>query len=209
MELKIRRVIADPLFYSNCFIVSCPETSEGIVIDPGNRNEAVFAAAAEEGVKVVAVVYTHGHIDHVGGAAEAKAVFGAPLLMHEADDAALAMLPQQAASFGLPEVEVPTMDRALHDGERIEFGGCGLEVIHTPGHSPGGVCLYGYGHLFAGDTLFQGSIGRSDLPGGDGEQLIESIKTRLLTLPPETVVHSGHGPDTTIGEETKYNPFLQ
>ena len=208
MELRVRRVIADPLFYSNCFIVSCPDTAEGIVIDPGNRNEAVAEAAAEDGVTVVAVVYTHGHIDHVGGAAEAKGVFGAPLLMHEADNAALALLPQQAASFGLKSVEVPTIDRALRDGERVEFGGCGLEVIHTPGHSPGGVCLYGYGHVFAGDTLFQGSIGRSDLPGGDGAQLIESIKTRLLTLPPETVVHSGHGPDTTIGEEADHNPFL-
>ena len=208
MELRIRRVIADPLFYSNCFIVSCPDTSEGIVIDPGNRNEAVAEAAAEDGVTVVAVVYTHGHIDHVGGAAEAKGVFSAPLLMHEADNAALALLPQQAASFGLKSVEVPTIDRALRDGERVEFGGCGLEVIHTPGHSPGGVCLHGCGHLFAGDTLFQGSIGRSDLPGGDGAQLIESIKTRLLTLPPETVVHSGHGPDTTIGEEADHNPFL-
>ncbi len=209
MSLDIRRVIADPLFYSNCFLVACAGSGEGIAIDPGSRNDAVLKAAQEAGINVTAVVYTHGHIDHIGGGAEARSLFGVPLMLHEDERAVLSTLSSHAAAFGLPPVEEPVIDRWLHDGDEIQFGGCSLAVIHTPGHSPGGVCLFGYGHLFAGDTLFQGSIGRSDLPGGDHATLIDSIKSKLLTLPPDTLVHPGHGPDTTIGEEAAANPFLQ
>jgi len=209
MSLRITRVIADPLFYSNCFIVACEATGIGIAVDPGSRNEAARKAAEDEGIEIIAVVYTHGHIDHIGGGAEAGRIFGAPLMLHEAEHDQLDLLPDHATQFGLPPTEIPTIDRWIKDGDKIEFGECRLEVIHTPGHSPGGVCLGGHGHLFSGDTLFQGSVGRSDLSGGDHEQLIESIKTRILTLPPDTIIHPGHGPDTTVGEEAVNNPFLR
>ena len=207
MSINVRRVIADPLFYSNCFIVACSETSKGIVIDPGNRNEAVAKAAEEDGVEIVAVVYTHGHIDHIGGAAGAKAVFDAPLLLHEGDNAALALLPQQAAGFGVQNVDVPTIDRWLSDGEKVEFSECSLEVIHTPGHSPGSVCLLSPPYLFSGDTLFRAGVGRTDFPGGDYQSLVRSIKERLWRLSDELILLPGHGDTSLLGEEKRWGFF--
>lgn len=209
MSLNIRVVISDPLFQSNCYIVSCPETAEGIVIDPGIRIGDIAGAVEDEGVQVTAVVNTHGHIDHVAGAAEARRRFNAPFILHEAERAILDNLDNSASNFGLPPVEYPQVDRWLSDGDTVKFGRLSLRVIHTPGHTPGGICLLGGGHLFSGDTIFLGSIGRHDFFGGNFETLINSIVTRILTLPEETIIHPGHGPETTVGREKALNPFLQ
>jgi hydroxyacylglutathione hydrolase len=209
MGFSIRLVIADPLFQSNCYIVGCPDTAEGIVIDPGIRIGDIAAAVKEEGIQVTAVVNTHGHLDHVAGAAEARRIFNAPFLLHEAESVILANLDNSAANFGLPPVEHPQVDRWLTDGEVVKFGKQSLKVLHTPGHTPGGICLLGDGHLFSGDTIFSGSIGRHDFFGGDFETLMNSIMNRILTLPEETVIHPGHGPETTVGREKALNPFLQ
>lgn len=207
--MNILQIIADPLFYSNCFVVSCPSTNEGIIIDPGSRIEEIGEEIEKNKVTPIAVVNTHGHIDHIGRAAEAKEMLGVPFMLHEEEKVIIDDLPGQAARWGLKSVEIPSVDRWLKDGDTIEIGEQILEVIHTPGHSPGGISLYGNGHLFSGDTLFAGSIGRTDFKGGDYETLITSIRKRILTLPPETLVHSGHGPDTTVGAEAVSNPFLQ
>ncbi len=209
MSLKIRSVVADPVFLSNCFIVACPETGEGVVIDPGSRVDSIARAVEEEGVGVRELVCTHGHLDHVSGAAEARRLFGVPLALHEGARSVLSRLNESAMSFGVKPVEQPEVDRWLAEGDKIEFGNRRLTVIHTPGHSPGGISLLAEGHLFCGDTIFASGIGRWDFKGGDYETLINSIRDRILTLPPDTVLHPGHGPDTTVAAEAAGNPFLQ
>ena len=209
MSLTIRRLIGDPIFQSNCYILGCPEAKQGIVIDPGIRVGEIAQAVAAESLKISAIVNTHAHIDHVAGVHKAKEDLGAPFFLHAGDRQILENVNVSAARFGLPPVDKPSVDRWLEDGDKIELGERSLEVIHTPGHSPGGICLLVDGHLFSGDTLFAGSIGRTDFSGGDFETLIKSIRNRILTLPAETVIHPGHGPDTTVEMEKAYNPFLQ
>jgi glyoxylase-like metal-dependent hydrolase (beta-lactamase superfamily II) len=205
----IRTFVVGP-FVQNCHLVFCPESREGIVIDPGFEPGVVLAAVAEERVKVLEVIATHGHIDHVWGAVPVREATGAPFRMHPADRYWLDALEQQAAMFGLePPPGVPDIDRPLGDGDEVRFGGTTLRAIHTPGHTPGSVCLHdGAGSLFTGDLLFQGSIGRTDFPGGDFDAIVKSIRERVFTLPPDTVVHSGHGPTTRVGEERAGNPFV-
>jgi hydroxyacylglutathione hydrolase len=206
--IQIRQTIGYRAFMSNCFIVFCDEKHEGIIVDPGPRKNYNDVLEAE-GVTLKAAALTHGHLDHVLGAAEARREFSIPLAMHADDEFLLKAVIKSTSAYALPEIEVPEVDRWLEHGDKIEFGNCALEVIHTPGHTQGCICLYSPGHLITGDTIFQASIGRTDLPGGDYEQIIDSIKKRILTLPKETVIYSGHGPETTVGIETDSNPFLQ
>ena len=194
-----------------CYLLVCRETGQAVIIDPGGDEQRILAEVAQAQAKVLYIVNTHGHPDHVAANAPLKKATGAEIVMHEAD----------ADFFGHPEVEQyfsalglpasPPPDRLVKDGERIEFGRESLLVIHTPGHTPGGICLYSAPELFTGDTLFVGGVGRTDFPGGDGPQLYRALQEKILTLPGDTRVWPGHGyggHSSTIGEEKAANPFL-
>jgi len=194
-----------------CYLLADAESGRGAVIDPGGDAAKILARCRELGIKPESIICTHGHPDHVCGNAALKAATGAEIIMHRADAEFFAR-PEVVNYFsmlGLPFSPPP--DRLVSDGDTIAVGALSLEVIHTPGHTPGGICLYSPPHLFSGDTLFAGAVGRSDFPGGDLQQLLASIRERLLLLPPETVVWPGHGYGghrSTIAEEARANPFL-
>lgn len=193
---------------ANCYIVGCEDTKEAVVIDPGDEADRILMALAKESLKVKYIINTHGHFDHVGANKKMKEATGAPLMIHADDAVMLTRLSQDARMFGLSAEDSPPPDQTLADGDTISFGNNTMKVIHTPGHSPGGITLHTDNCLFVGDTLFFGSIGRTDLPGGDYNTLISSIKTKLLGLGDNVRVLTGHGPETTIGRERTSNPFL-
>jgi hydroxyacylglutathione hydrolase len=205
--MKYKLVVVGPL-ETNCYLVYCGETLECVVIDPGAEPERIIPAIVECGLKPVVILNTHGHIDHIGANRDIKDKFGIPLLIHPLDAPLLEKVQEFELSFFLGAKESPPPDRLLEDGETVVIGRCGLEVIHTPGHTPGSVSFLGDKVLFSGDTLFSGGVGRTDLPGGSTRDLEVSIRERILRLPPDTVVLPGHGPWTTVGEETESNPFL-
>ena len=222
----------------NCTILGDPATQEALVIDPGDEVSRILELLGRHKLTVKAIVSTHAHIDHVGGLSKLHQYTGAPVMMHREDAPLYQAMEIQAAFLGVPPPEVGEIDQFLSDGDVLRWGGLAAQVMHTPGHSPGSVSLYlppvvaaaggteeganaGVGarvepgrirtalpQLFAGDTLFAGSIGRTDLWGGSMEQILDSLKGKVLQLPDETVVHPGHGPRTSIGEERETNPFL-
>ncbi len=194
-------------FAANCYVVGCPETREAMVIDPGDEAERILEVVDRLGVTVKYIVNTHGHVDHIGADLELKDRTGAPLCIHRLDAALLADPGRNLSSWTNPLPPVAP-GWLLEEGDVVEVGNLRFGVLHTPGHTPGGICLSGEGVVFSGDTLFAGSVGRSDFPGGSHAALIRSIKEKLLVLPGETVVYPGHGPTTTIGEERRSNPFL-
>jgi glyoxylase-like metal-dependent hydrolase (beta-lactamase superfamily II) len=196
------------LFQENTFLLREAGGPLSIVIDPGDEAAKIARVIAANGWRPEAIVNTHGHLDHIGAVQDLKDRYGIPFLLHESDVELLASAADHARFFGVPVPRVPAVDRYLRDGETLRFGALEIRVLHTPGHTPGGVSLLVGMRVFAGDTLFHGSIGRTDLPGGDLETLLHSIRDRLLVLPDETIVHSGHGPDTTIGRERSSNPYL-
>ena len=204
----IKKLEVGPIM-ANCFILGCESTKEGVVIDPGDDADRILMELAKSGLKVKYLINTHGHFDHVGANKRMKEVTGAEIAVHPDDEPMFQELSRSSMMFGLSAENSPPADIRLNDGDEITFGEITLKVIHTPGHSKGGICLYTKGYLFAGDTLFAGSIGRTDLNGGDYDTLISSIKEKLLVLEPETVVYTGHGPETTIGNEKRTNPFLR
>lgn len=206
-ELIIRSVVSAP-FEENCWIVGCPETGEGLVFDPGDDVDAILQEVRGASLRVVEIVNTHGHLDHVSGVAELQETLGVPFRIHREDVFLVDRVAEQAALFGLRPPRRPRVDGHLTEGEEVRFGRCRVRVLHTPGHSPGGCSFATGGHVFVGDTLFQDSIGRTDLPGGDLDTLIRSIRERLLPLGPEVVAYPGHGPTTTLGREARWNPFL-
>ena len=206
---EIRRLVVGP-FVQNVFLAFCPRTKDGVIVDPGFEPERALRLVEEEGVRVREVIATHGHIDHCWGAVPICGSTGAPFRMHDADLYWIDALDRQAEMFGLePPPGRPALDRPLADGETIRFGDCALRVVHTPGHTPGSVCLHdGKRTLFSGDLLFQGSVGRTDFPGGDTATLVKSIRERVFAMDAATLVLPGHGPDTTVGEEKRTNPFV-
>jgi glyoxylase-like metal-dependent hydrolase (beta-lactamase superfamily II) len=193
----------------NCYIVGCDETQQVAVIDPGGDAPQLLAEIEQYAWKVQYIINTHGHIDHIGGNAAIKRATGAKILIHAADAERLINPNSSLALMAGGKFDSVPADQLLQDGDRIQIGNTvELKVIHTPGHTPGGICLQTGDIIFVGDTLFRDSVGRSDFPGGSHSQLIKSIKERLLTLPDDMVAYPGHGPATTIGYERQYNPFL-
>lgn len=201
-------------FFKNGFVLGCERTKDAVVIDPGDEVAELVAFVEQQGLTVRHILLTHAHIDHVTGCGPAVRAFGVPLWMHKDDQFLYDRAGQQAQMFGLKvDLPLPPVDR-YYDGTELTFGDYRVDVHHTPGHCPGGVCLAVTGpdlpvpHLFVGDTLFAGSIGRTDLPGGDYDVLMKAITGVIFPLGDDAIVHSGHGPDTTIGRERRGNPFV-
>ena len=198
------------LIQTNCYIAGCPETKEGAVIDPGGNPELILAEIERQGLSIKYVLNTHAHFDHTDANGAIVRATGATLALHPLE---LPLLKASggAALFGLQADPSPLPDLELQDGDELEVGTLRFQVLHTPGHTPGHVCFYeqAEGVLFDGDVLFQRSIGRTDLPGGNYRQMMDSIQRVLFALPEETVVYSGHGPATTIGDEKRLNPWLR
>jgi len=188
----IVRLMVGPI-QANCYIVGCKKTREAVVIDPGGDVPRIVSELVKRELTVRALLNTHGHWDHTGGNEELRKITKAPLMIHRGD---------------APQLSAPP-DTFLDEGEAVRFGTFTLNVLHTPGHSPGGVCLSGAGVVFTGDTLFAGSIGRTDLPGGDTHALIEGVRRKLFCLPDDVRVYPGHGPSSTIGREKAHNPFFR
>jgi glyoxylase-like metal-dependent hydrolase (beta-lactamase superfamily II) len=195
----------------NCTILADEETREAIIVDPGDEVTRIHRRLTALRLTLKQILITHAHIDHVGGALKLKALTGAPIYLNEADLPLLQMMSDQAAWLGIETPETAPPDEALTDSSRVGLENYPAQVIHTPGHTQGSICLHfaPLKMVLAGDTLFAGSIGRTDLPGGNYDQIIDSISSRLMTLPDETTVVPGHGPTTTIGAERKTNPFLK
>jgi hydroxyacylglutathione hydrolase len=209
-------------FFKNGFVVGCEETREGVLIDPGDDVDLLLASAREHGLTITMILLTHAHLDHVTGVGKAKTALDAPVWLHQDDNFLYERAVEQGRMFGIPVEPQPPIDR-FYDGEGpLKFGRYEVRVLHTPGHCPGGVCLAIRKEgkegketkegkdptLFVGDTLFAGSIGRTDLPGGDLATLLRSIRDVLFSFPDDTVVWPGHGEQTTIGREKRTNPFL-
>jgi hydroxyacylglutathione hydrolase len=222
-EKLIHEVIPVGLLRCNCSILGDPDTREAVVLDPGDEVDRILAVLAKHRLKVIAIVSTHTHIDHVGGLAKLHDSTGAPVFMHRDDLDLYRHLDLQAQWLGVPAPETTGVESFLRDGDTVRWGGYEARVLHTPGHTPGSISLYmpdevalsAAAHpspaprLFAGDTLFAGSIGRTDLWGGSFDEIMKSLQGKLLALPDQTIVFPGHGPTTTIGAERETNPFLR
>ncbi len=194
---------------ANCYVVACQETKEALVIDPGGEPGPVVAYLEKNGLTAKYIVNTHGHIDHIMGNDQLKKATGAKVMIHEADAEMLQNPQLNLSGFMGGAIKLAPADRLLTEGDTVEVGKISLEVLHTPGHTKGGICLAGNGVVFTGDTLFAGSIGRTDFPGGSFETLIKAIKTKILPLPDDTAVYPGHMQESTISQEKNYNQFLR
>lgn len=193
----------------NCYLLGDESTREAIVIDPGGDARKIIDAIKAAQLRVVAIVNTHAHFDHVGALTEVRDFTGAPFMLHADEAPILGAAQMSAAMFGMSVPQPKPADRLLRAGDVVSAGSIVLTVLFTPGHTPGGICLLEGKHVFVGDTLFQGSIGRTDFPGGDYGTLMASIRDQLLPLPDATIVHAGHGAATTMGEEKQFNPFVR
>jgi hydroxyacylglutathione hydrolase len=210
MEHMIHEILPVGPLQCNCSIIGDEISREAMVIDPGDQIDEILALVRRHNLQVKQIVITHAHIDHVGGAMKLRAATGAPILLNQNDYALLKMLDMQAMWMGVASPGKVEIDRSISSGETVRAGSLQASVLHTPGHTEGSICLYfpAEKKLIAGDTLFAGSIGRTDLPGGSMQSILRSLHQTVLALPDETVVIPGHGPLTTIGEERTSNPFL-
>lgn len=206
-QVEVTRFTLGP-FQENCYLLVGPSGRQAAIVDPGIDAEPILDILKERDLELEWIVNTHAHVDHVACNAFYKEQTGAPIILHPDDEPILASVPQHAAMFGLQVAPSPPPDASFVEGVPFVFDGVAFDVIHTPGHSPGGVCLRFGDRMLVGDTLFQGSIGRSDLPGGDAAQLIQSIRRKLFVLPGEIRCYPGHGEETTLAEEKRSNPFV-
>jgi hydroxyacylglutathione hydrolase len=207
----IHEILPVGMLQCNCSVFGDEQTRQALVVDPGDEIASVLRVLARHGLTVTAIVITHAHIDHIGGAQKLKQATGAPVYMNANDTELQKMMSVQAGWLGVQTPEAVEIDVAAKDGDRLTVGATEITVLHTPGHTPGSISLWmpSEGKLVAGDTLFRDSIGRTDLPGGDGRQILRSIHDKLMPLPDETVVVPGHGDNTTIGREKQFNYFLR
>lgn len=209
-KMKIKTLIVGPI-ETNCYIAYCPETKEGVVIDPGDEGDRIVNTIDQLGIKVNYIINTHGHHDHIKGNKKVKDATGAKVLIHTNDAPMLVDPTKNLSHFTGEKTHEPGADKELSDGDIISFGNISLKVLHTPGHTPGCISLLCTTEniCFTGDTLFYGSVGRTDLPGGDYKTLMNSLKDKLVNLSNEVRVYPGHGPYSTIGDEKKINPYLK
>ena len=193
---------------ANCYILGCEETREAVVIDPGGEADRILTTLARSNLKLRYIINTHGHFDHVGANKRLKDATGVPILIHRLDAPMLDQLSASAASWGLSAEDSPAPDRLLEEGDTVVFGTITLQVLHTPGHTPGGISLFTDGCVFVGDTLFAGSVGRTDFPGGNAATLKQNIQSKLFSLADDVIVYPGHMEPTTVGKERRTNPFV-
>lgn len=193
---------------ANCYVVACDETKEGVLVDPGAEGMRIYRWVTEMGIEITRILLTHGHLDHIGAVDELRERFNCPVLIHAGDAEMLTSARKNLSAYFGPGLSFRAADDLLADGQVLNVGKKTIKVLHTPGHSPGSVCLLTEQGVLSGDTLFAGSIGRTDFPGGSLEELLRGVETKLLTLPDDTPVYPGHGEATTIGQERANNPFL-
>ena len=203
----IKTIPVSPLM-TNCYVIACPETKEAVIIDAGDEPLKILDIVDDEGLTLKHLINTHVHIDHVSAVSDIQKERNVPFLIHKNEEIILSGLKASQTMFGFGGGETPKVDQYISEADSIRIGTLSLAVIETPGHTPGGICLLAQHHLFAGDTLFAGSVGRTDLPGGSSATLIESIQKKLMILDDYIVVYPGHGPMTTIGSEKQNNPFI-
>lgn len=206
----IKTMVVGPIA-ANCFIIGDKETNEGAIIDPGGDAERILRVVKETGLDIKFIVGTHGHFDHNAAMKQIKQDLECDFLMHKSDLLFVQRSKKSAMNWGIDIEQVPDPDKYIEEGDILKLGALELKILNTPGHSPGGICIYIQSEniLFSGDTLFYGSVGRTDFDGGSMEELIKSIKEKLYTLPDDTVVYTGHGEQTTIGEEKIHNMFVR
>ncbi len=203
-ELKVH-ILAVSMFATNCYLACCPVTGEAVVIDPGADGKRILEMVEKKGLKIKYIINTHAHVDHIGANGKLKEALGTPILLGEKD---LQLYKKPAFGFSFLFKKQPEPDHYITDGDRISFGNVSMEVKETPGHSPGSISLVTAAAIFCGDTLFAGSVGRTDFPGCSYNQLLKSIHEKILVLPPGVKIYPGHGPVTTVGKEAKSNPFV-
>lgn len=208
MTVRTHEVVETGPLQVNCQILADPISRQAVLVDPGGHAEELLRYLGGKNLTLTHILATHGHFDHIGGVAALQQATGCLFWVHEADRFLVEGAARFASSWGMRFGPIPRIDGTFQDGDRLVVAGLELEVIHTPGHTPGGVCFAWDKQVIVGDTLFQGSIGRTDLPGGDMGQLLRAIRTRLFVLPDDTVCYPGHGPATKIGYERGHNPFL-